>query len=69
MRERFRKSRKLSTAEKFKELYNIECSGEATQGWKIYGRRSITWTIVLTSSKSSGGSFPESYEMREMSEY
>ena len=38
IRKRFRKSRKLSTEQKSKELYNIKCSGQGAQILKIHGR-------------------------------
>ena len=66
VRKRFGKWRKLATKEKSKQVCHMDCGGQAAQSWKIYGRCLTTWTIVLRSSKYSGGSSPKSYEIGEM---
>ena len=63
------RSRRLSTREELKKLYNIEYGKQPAQSSQIHGRCETTCTIVLRGFQSSGRSFPESHKMIEICEH
>ena len=54
---------------KFKELYNIQCRGQAAQSLNMHSRCCTTWITVQGNCKSFGRSSSESHGMREMLQY
>ena len=68
MYKRVAKSRRVSTLEESKELYNIECDGHTAQSLKVYGKHLRTCTMVLTSFKSSSRSSTEWDKMSKIFE-